>query len=86
VKVPKGWELEKFRLSLKKLLYRTTDGAYGLPQRNEIAIVMDDYKRSDLPKLVSRVEGVLQIKLDYATAHCPEDVADPSLLFEYAIS
>ncbi|MFL5815730.1 MAG: sensor histidine kinase [Bdellovibrionia bacterium] len=86
VKVPKGWELEKFRLALKKLLYRTTDGAYGLPQRNEIAIVMDDYKRSDLPKLVSRIEGVLQIKLDYSTAHCPEDVADPSLLFEYAKS
>lgn len=83
-KVPKGWTLEKFQAAIKRLLYRTTDGAYSLPQRNEIAIVMDDYKRSDLPKLVSRVEGALQIKLEYATAHCPEDVADPTLLFEYA--
>jgi hypothetical protein len=84
VKVPKGWKVEKFQADLKRLLYRTTDGAYSLPQRNEIAIVMDDYKRSDLPKLVNRIEGALQIKLDYSTAHCPEDVADPSLLFEYA--
>lgn len=84
VKVPKGWEIEKFRTEFKRLLYRTTDGAYALQQRNEIAVVMDDYRRSDLPKLVSRVEGALQLKLTYSMAHCPEDVADPSLLFERA--
>jgi len=84
VKAPEGWELEKFRAEIKRLLYRTTDGAYPLPKRKEIAIVMDDYRRADLPKLMARLENTLQLKLTYATAHCPEDVADPSQLFEYA--
>jgi hypothetical protein len=84
VKLPDGWELEKFRKEVRRLLYRTTDGAYGLPQRGELAIVMDDYRKSDLPKLMARIENALELKLSYAIAHCPEDVADPSQLFEFA--
>jgi hypothetical protein len=86
IQVPKGQKMEEFRTQLKGLLYRTTDGAYALPQRSEVAIVMDDYRRDDLPKFMARIESALKLKLTYATAHCPQDVADPSLLFERAKS
>ncbi len=84
MKVPAGWEFDRFRMEIKRLLYRTTDGAYSLPQRGEVAIVMDDYRKSDLPKLLTRIETALKLQLSYTMAHCPEDVADPSLLFEHA--
>jgi hypothetical protein len=86
IKVPKGREIESFRAEVRKLLYRTTDGAYSLPQRDEIAIVMDDYRRDDLPKLLERIRNAIGIELEFATAHCPSDVADPTLLFAYAKS
>jgi hypothetical protein len=84
IQVPKGREIEAFRAEVRKLLYRTTDGAYSLPKRGEIAVVMDDYRRDDLPKLLDRMRNAMKIELEFSTAHCPEDVADPTLLFAYA--
>ena len=84
IRVPKDWDLAQFRSAVRKLAYRTTDGVYPLPQRREVAVVMDEYPREDLPKFLKRVENALGFSVEAVMVHCPKDVADPTLLWERA--
>lgn len=80
VNVPKDRDFEEFRSEAKKLLYRTTDGAYGLPHRRQVAIVMNDYRREDTLKFLERLKSTLGKNLQISMVHCPDDVGDPALL------
>jgi hypothetical protein len=88
IRVPREQSVPDFCSRVKGLLYRVTDGAYPLPERREVALVLDDYKKSDIEKFIARLEHSLSIPLntkhDIVFAHCPEDVADPRQLVELA--
>ncbi len=88
LRVPREQSVPDFCSRVKGLLYRVTDGAYPLPERREVALVLDDYKKSDIEKFIARLEHSLALKLsgkrDIVFAHCPEDVADPRQLLEQA--
>ncbi len=88
IRVPREQSVPDFCSRVKGLLYRVTDGAYPLPERREVALVLDDYKKSDIEKFIARLEHSLSMQLngkhDIVFAHCPEDVADPRQLVELA--
>ncbi|MDR3608631.1 MAG: HAMP domain-containing sensor histidine kinase [Oligoflexia bacterium] len=90
IRVPREQSVPDFCSRIKELLYRVTDGAYPLLERREVALVLDDYKKSDIGKLLERIErslmAQLNIKPEMSFAHCPEDVADPRELVERARS
>jgi His Kinase A (phospho-acceptor) domain len=86
LKVPKAVAIEKFRSDVKKLLYRGTDGVYPVDERGEVAIVMEDYQKKDLPKFIERLEKSLGGSIRVGMAHCPEDVAETIELLEKAQS
>ncbi len=84
IRVPQGRELDEFARQLRASLYRTTDGSYPLPDRNEVAVVLDDYRKGDLPKLLARLEATLGTRLEAGSAHSPDDDSDPARLVEVA--
>jgi hypothetical protein len=86
IRVPREQSLPDFCSRVKGLLYRVTDGAYSLPERREVALILDDYNKKDIGKFIERLEQSLKsrARLDIAFAHCPEDVADPRQLVEHA--
>lgn len=84
LQVPKGVAIERFRGDVKKLLYRGTDGVYPLEEMGQVAIVMEDYQKKDLPKFIERLEKSLGGSLQVGVAHCPEDVAETPALLEKA--
>lgn len=82
--VPSAMDLEGFQTKIRAHLFRTTDAAYALPRRNQLALVLDDCKAEDIPGLMGRLEKSLGQKLSYAAAHCPSDGLDPGELVQIA--
>lgn len=80
VEVPGKASVEAFRAQVRSYLFRTTDAVYTLPDENRIAVVMDDCKKADAPKLLSRIEKKLGTALKYQVIACPEDGLDPDIL------
>jgi hypothetical protein len=85
--VPKGQSSEAFAELLKSHLFRSSDAVYPLPERSQIALVIDDCKAEDIPGLLSRIkqglpEGAFSSRLGWA--QCPADGHDPGLLFDLA--
>lgn len=84
IPVPEAYTVEGFRDELKKCLFRTTDAAYPLPERRQVALVLDDCKAEDASRLVTRIGLVLSRDLHFGTAHCPSDGLDPGILLKLA--
>lgn len=84
VRPPQGSEVQEFRAELKDQLFRVTDAAYALPQRGEVALVVDDCKPDDIPRLMTRIEKKVGSSLQYGAVVAPMDGVDPSGLISLA--
>lgn len=84
LRVPEGWKLDELTVRVRRLLYRTSDGAYPLPGLGALAVVLDDYRKEDLPKLLERLEHSLHFQLEAGMAQSPDDDTDPTRLLEIA--
>ncbi|MGE4106156.1 MAG: sensor histidine kinase [Bacteriovoracia bacterium] len=84
IAVPSGEDVDAFRGQMRKCLFRASDAAYSLADRGEVAIVMDDCKLGDAPRLLGRIEKTLGSRLKYGIVTCPEEGTDPETLLELA--
>lgn len=84
IRVPEGVGAENFLKSVKNSLFRATDAAYALPALGQVALVLDDCKPEDAPRLLSRIARTLKQDLVTAIAHCPSDAQDPAILLDLA--
>ncbi len=84
VEVPKGMKPQQFSDEIKKSLFRASDAVYTLPERNQIALVLDDCKPEDAPRLLQRIKNTLRQDLSFGVAHCPADGVDPGALLTLA--
>jgi hypothetical protein len=82
--VPAGIAPEVFRLQVKKTLFRASDAVYALPEVRRIALVMDDCRPEDAPRLLARIEKSLGRPLRHGIATCPKDGFEPGQLIELA--
>lgn len=76
---------------LKAALFRASDTVYSLADLNQIAVLMDDCKKADAPKIIRRllenmsVENAKFLKgARVGLASFPEDATDPQRLLEFA--
>jgi signal transduction histidine kinase len=90
-------ELKGIHDALKTSLFRATDTVYSLPDSNEVAVLMDDCKKDDAPKIVRRLLEALKASggakgagalaaARVGLASCPEDGTDPEGLIDHARS
>ncbi len=84
IRVPSGRKAEAFCRELKVHLFRSSDAAYALPERGEVALVLDDCRPGDAPGILKRLEKALGFPIRSSSAHCPEDAQDPAALIEIA--
>lgn len=84
MRVPEGVRLEEFRQEVQKGLFRASDAVYPLKTRGEVALVLDDCKAEDAPRLIHRLEKATGRKIQCGVAHCPADGLDPRALFDLA--
>jgi hypothetical protein len=81
---------EEFAEEVRKNLFRTTDAVYLLKERGRIALVLDDCKSEDAPRLMDRITQKLKKTggrpLAYGVAQCPSDGLDPGQLLPLAES
>jgi len=84
LEVPAHLSAEAFRQQVKKTLFRSSDAVYALPAKGQVALVLDDCKVEDGPRLITRIEKAIGHPVKFGSAHCPGDGLDPSLLLELA--
>lgn len=84
VGLPKGEVLKTFRSRLKQCLFRSSDAVYALPEKDQLALVMDDCKPEDAPALLKRLESKVGQNLKFGLAHFPTDSLDPDQLLKLA--
>ena len=84
VQVPDGVSVDAFRAQVKKGLFRSSDAAYSLPSRKRVALILDDCKPEDAPRLLARLEKSMGKTLAFGIAACPSEGMDPKLLLELA--
>jgi hypothetical protein len=81
---------ETFKEQVKKSLFRASDAVYLLKERGELALVLDDCKPEDAPRLMDRIIQKLNKNaggtIHYGMAQCPSDGLDPAGLLELASS
>ena len=82
IQVPKNVPVKIFKTQISDCLFRTSDAIYSLAPKRQIALVMDDCKAKDLPKLLKRIENTLGHSFMFGSVCCPTDGTDPDLLFE----
>lgn len=77
--------------TLRSSLFRASDAVYTLPRAGQVAVVMDDCKKADAPKIVSRLLTEMNKEaakfLNNARAgmaNFPEDSTDPEELLALA--
>lgn len=77
--------------ALKAALFRASDTVYGLAHSGQIAVVMDDCKKADAPKIVRRLLDTLGPESNkllkpakVGLSNCPEDATDPEKLLDQA--
>jgi hypothetical protein len=86
IRTPEHISLEDFQKEVKKTLFRSSDAVYSLPLWNRVALVLDDCKPEDVPRLIGRIHQSLGRDLVFGAAHCPSDGHDPRVLLELAES
>ena len=84
VNVPDGLVAVEFCDAIKRNLFRATDAVYPVPQRRQVALVLDDCKVGDAPRVMKRIEKAIGMMLDSGVAHCPSDGLDPAKLLDIA--
>lgn len=84
IRVPEKSSAPEFMAQIRKSLFRATDAVYTLEDRGEVALVLDDCKPEDAPRLVNRIQQTVGQPLRFGISHCPADAADPALLFGLA--
>jgi hypothetical protein len=84
VQVPSSVSLDSLLHDVRRNLLRSTDAVYPLPEKSRIALVLDDCKPDDAPRMISRLSRALGREFVYGAAHCPTDGLDPSLLLDVA--
>jgi hypothetical protein len=84
IQVPKGTDTDQFVSQIRTNLFRSSDAVYSLPGRAQIALVLDDCKVEDAPRLLTRIKASVTTSLRFGIAHCPGDGLDPSKLFDLA--
>lgn len=86
IAVPAGLDPGVFSERLRNSLFRASDGVFEVPQRGAVALVLDDCKREDAPKLLIRLEKTLGLRLQAGIAMCPEDGSDPDDLIRQGLA
>lgn len=84
IDVPPKKDAVFFCAEIKENLFRSSDAVYPLPARNQAALVLDDCKPEDAPRLVERLKASLGQDLHFGMAHCPLDAHDPDRLLDLA--
>lgn len=84
IQVPGAREISVLQGEIRNNLFRTTDAVYALPERKQLALVLDDCKAEDAPKVMSKIGRSLNLELAYGVAHCPSDTLDPEKLLALA--
>ncbi len=82
--VPKEVAVRDFHGEMRRCLFRATDAVYELPEQNRVALVMDDCRKEDAPRILARIEKAMGRKLAVGFVSCPEEASDPELLIEIA--
>ena len=77
--------------ALVRALFRASDSVFTIPEENQLAVVMDDCKKTDAPKIVKRLlsQAETEVKGFLKTARvglasCPDDTTDPKELIKEA--
>lgn len=83
VDVPSG-TVDGLQARLKALLFRASDAVYSLPTQNQVALILEDCKPEDAPKLLRRIEKSLGEPLQFGIVSAPADGFDPARLIELA--
>ncbi len=81
---PDEAEVEAFRVRVQGHLFRASDAVYALPSRRQVALVLDDCKPEDAPRLLERIQKSMGQVLRYGVAACPSEGIDPAHLMELA--
>ncbi|MGZ3698246.1 MAG: histidine kinase dimerization/phospho-acceptor domain-containing protein [Bdellovibrionota bacterium] len=84
IHVPEGVDAGALLQDIRRTLFRSTDAVYSLPERSQLALVLDDCKEEDVPRLLNRIERALERTFRFGAAHCPADGLDPADLMEIA--
>jgi hypothetical protein len=82
--VPHGQDAESFCAQVQRELFRASDAVYALPSRGQVAIVLDDCKPEDAPRLLGRIQERLGEPLCFGWASCPAEGIDPEHLLALA--
>lgn len=83
--VPRGDTVGEFCQRLRSRLFRASDGAYAVSGKNRVALVLDDCKPEDVPRLLNRLSDLLQ-GAPIGIAHGPTESLDPVELLGLAES
>jgi hypothetical protein len=77
--------------ALRNALFRASDTVYSLPNAGQIAVLMDDCKKADAPKIVRRLlenlgaeAGKFLKPARVGVASCPDDATQPERLLSKA--
>lgn len=77
--------------ALKAALFRASDTVYSLPDLNQIAVLMDDCKKADAPKIINRLlenvsveSGKFLKTARVGLSSFPEDATDPQKMLDHA--
>lgn len=84
IQIPKKDDLSVFRSKIRKCLFRASDAVYSLPEQHRLAVVLNDCKPEDGPRLIERIQKTLGTKLDFGLVTCPDEGSDPDLLLGLA--
>lgn len=94
LEVPQGMDADRFTATVRKTLFRASDAVYSLRELGQAALVLDDCKPEDAPRLVARIRQQLVQELGqqlakgpslrYGLAQCPADGHDPAMLLPLA--
>lgn len=84
MKVPGEMKQDEFKEAVRNRLFRASDAVYSLPEKKQLALIMDDCKPEDVAKLMERVSRELKQKLVFGSAQCPQDGLDPGGLVSLA--
>ncbi len=84
IRVPETAQRAAWLTEIRRSLFRASDAVYELPKRGQIALVLDDCKPEDAPRLMERIKARLGRDVAFGAAQCPVDGLDPAMLLPLA--